>query len=47
MNPALCEDVSILNVEVRNSPIAQNSDALDLESCRRAIIRGCTFDAGR
>ena len=46
MNPALCEDVSILNVEVRNSPIAQNSDALDLESCRRAIIRGCTFDAG-
>jgi polygalacturonase len=46
MNPALCEDVSILNVEVRNSPIAQNSDALDLESCRRAIIRNCTFDAG-
>jgi polygalacturonase len=46
MNPALCEDVSILDVEVRNSPIAQNSDALDLESCRRAIIQGCTFDAG-
>jgi polygalacturonase len=46
MNPALCEDVSILNVEVRNSPAAQNSDALDLESCRRAVIRGCTLDAG-
>ncbi len=46
LNPALCEDVSIVNVEVRNSPIAQNSDALDLESCRRAIIRNCTFDAG-
>jgi polygalacturonase len=46
MNPALCEDVSILNVQVRNSPAAQNSDALDLESCRRAMIRGCTFDAG-
>jgi polygalacturonase len=46
LNPALCEDVSILNVTVHNSPIAQNSDALDLESCRRAVIRGCTFDAG-
>jgi len=46
LNPALCEDVSILNVTVHNSPVAQNSDALDLESCRRAVIRDCSFDAG-
>jgi len=46
LNPVLCEDVSILKVEVRNSPDAQNSDALDLESCRRAVIGGCIFDAG-
>ncbi|HXS68773.1 MAG TPA: glycoside hydrolase family 28 protein [Candidatus Polarisedimenticolia bacterium] len=46
LNPKLCEDVSILHVFVLNSPIAQNSDALDLESCRRAIIRDCTFDVG-
>jgi polygalacturonase len=46
INPVLCEDVSVLNVQVRNSPVAQNSDALDLESCRRAIIRDCTFDVG-
>ena len=46
MNPVLCEDVSILNVTVHNLPTAQNSDALDLESCRRAIIRDCTFDTG-
>jgi polygalacturonase len=46
LNPALCEDVSILNVMVLNSPLAQNSDALDLESCRRALIRGCIFDTG-
>jgi DNA sulfur modification protein DndE len=46
INPVLCEDVSILNVQVRNSPAAQNSDALDLESCRRALVRGCTFDVG-
>ena len=42
----MCENVSILNVSVRNSPAAQNSDALDLESCRHAVIRACTFDAG-
>ncbi len=46
VNPILCEDVSILNLRVFNSPDAQNSDALDLESCRRAIIRGCVFDTG-
>jgi len=46
LNPALCEDVSILNVTVHNSPTAANSDALDLESSRRAIIRDCTFDVG-
>jgi polygalacturonase len=46
LNPVLCEDVSVLNVQVRNAPTAQNSDALDLESCRRAIIRNCTFDVG-
>ncbi len=46
INPLLCEDVSILNVTVHNSPAAQNSDALDLESCRRAHVANCTFDAG-
>lgn len=46
LNPALCEDVSILNVKVHNAFAAQNSDALDLESCRQAVIRDCTFDAG-
>ncbi|HSY19419.1 MAG TPA: glycoside hydrolase family 28 protein [Candidatus Acidoferrales bacterium] len=46
LNPALCDDVAILNVQVRNLPTAQNSDALDLESCRHALIRGCTFDVG-
>jgi polygalacturonase len=46
LNPSQCEDVSILNVNVHNSYAAQNSDALDLESCRRAIIKDSTFDAG-
>ena len=46
LNPVLCDDVSIIGVTVRNLPTAQNSDALDLESCRPAVIRGCTFDVG-
>jgi polygalacturonase len=46
VNPGLCQDVSILEIEVRNSPAAQNSDALDLESCRRVLVRNCTLDAG-
>lgn len=46
MNPALCEDVLIDGVMVHNLPTAQNSDALDLESCRRAIVRNCNFDTG-
>ncbi|RPI06188.1 MAG: glycoside hydrolase family 28 protein [Ignavibacteriae bacterium] len=46
INPVLCEDVTLLNVQVRNSPSAQNSDAVDIESCRRAVIRGCMFDVG-
>ncbi len=46
INPVLCEDVSILNVKVFNSRAAQNSDALDVESCRRVVIRGCIFDVG-
>jgi len=46
MNPTLCEDVSVLGVHVSNAAWAQNSDALDLESCRRAVIRDCVFDTG-
>ena len=46
LNPAFCEDVTIQNVSVHNSYAAQNSDALDVESCRRVIVRDCTIDTG-
>lgn len=46
LNPTLCEDVTIRNVNVHNAEAAQNSDALDLESCRNVIVRDSTFDAG-
>ncbi len=46
MHPLLCDHVSIRNVTVKNHWYAQNSDALDLESCRNGIVEGCTFDTG-
>ena len=46
LNPAFCEDVTIRNVNVHNAWYAQNSDALDLESCRNVVVRESTFDAG-
>ena len=46
LNPMLCEDFTIRNVTVHNAWYAQNSDALDLESCRNVVVRGSTFDAG-
>jgi polygalacturonase len=46
VNPALCEDVTIDHINIHNSYAAQNSDALDIESCRRVIVRDSTIDAG-
>lgn len=42
----LCEDVTIDGVDVRNPWHAQNGDGLDLESCRRVLVRRSTFDVG-
>jgi polygalacturonase len=46
LNPTLCTDVTIRNVTVRNPEYGQNTDALDLESCRNVVVRDCTFDVG-
>jgi DNA sulfur modification protein DndE len=46
MHPLLCDHVSVRNVTVKNPWYAQNSDALDLESCRNGIVEGCVFDTG-
>jgi polygalacturonase len=46
LNPTFCEDVTIRGVTSRNPYYGQNTDALDVESCRNVIIRDSTFDVG-
>lgn len=46
LHPWLCEDVTLRDVKIFNDRWAQNSDALDLESCRRVVVRGCIVDTG-
>ena len=42
----MCENVIVEDVLVRNPSYAQNGDALDLESCKNALIINSRFDAG-
>ncbi|SFQ35869.1 Polygalacturonase [Flavobacterium akiainvivens] len=46
IHPLMCENVIIDGIKARNPAYAQNGDALDLESCKNAIIVNSTFDAG-
>ena len=46
LHPLMCENVIIEDVLVRNPSYAQNGDALDLESCKNALIINSRFDAG-
>ena len=46
LHPLMCENIIIDRVLVRNPSYAQNGDALDLESCRNALIVDSRFDAG-
>jgi len=46
LHPLMCENIIIDHVLVRNPAYAQNGDALDLESCKNALIVDSKFDAG-
>jgi polygalacturonase len=46
LHPLMCENIIIEDVLVRNPAYAQNGDALDLESCKNALIINSRFDAG-
>ena len=42
----MCENIIVENLLVRNPAYAQNGDAIDLESCKNALIINSRFDAG-
>ena len=46
LHPLMCENVIVEDVLVRNPSFAQNGDALDLESCKNALIINSRFAAG-
>ena len=46
LHPLMCENIIIDNVLARNPSYAQNGDALDLDSCKNALIINSKFDAG-
>ena len=46
LHPLMCENIIIDHVLARNPAYAQNGDALDLESCKNALIVDSQFDAG-
>ncbi len=46
LHPLSCEHITVNNITVINPWYSQNGDALDLESCKNALIINSTFDAG-
>ncbi len=46
LHPLSCEDFTVNNIMVINPWYSQNGDALDLESCKNALIINSVFDAG-
>ncbi len=46
IHPLLCEDITLRRVTAKNPWYGQNTDALDLESCRNGVVEDCTFDVG-
>jgi polygalacturonase len=46
LHPLSCENITLDGVKVFNPWYSQNGDALDLESCKNALIINSIFDAG-
>jgi len=46
IHPLMCENVIIDGIFARNPAYAQNSDGLDIESCKNVLLVNSTFDVG-
>ncbi len=46
VHPLLCEHLTVRGISSKAPSYAQNSDAIDVESCKNFMIENCTFDVG-
>jgi len=46
IHPLLCQDITVRRVTARNPWYGQNTDAIDLESCRNGVLDDCVFSVG-
>lgn len=46
LHPVWCEDLLIRGVSIHNPPEAHNTDGIDLDGCRNAVIEHCHVDTG-
>jgi DNA sulfur modification protein DndE len=46
IHPLLCQDITVRRVTARNPWYGQNTDAIDIESCRNGVLDDCTFSVG-
>lgn len=46
IHPLMSEDITVRNVKALNPEYGQNTDGIDLESCKNGILEGSTFDVG-
>lgn len=46
IHPAMCTNLIVNNITVRCPDYAQNSDGIDIESCRNVVLTASRFDVG-
>ena len=46
VHPLMCEDLTVRGVYVKNPWNGQNTDGIDVESCKNILLENSTFDVG-